>query len=202
GTLRDGNGQLGVVLSSIQSTTVKAGATLDMNDSPQNAIVNLSGDGTVLIGVNPASTLLLQSGNPNTGAPGSNLFAGVIAGAGGVEVGPFNIPNAGKTIFTGTNTYTGGTRIEGNTTLQLGNGGTTGSIIGNVVFLTPDPGAPTPGQLVFDRSNTYTFDGIISGPGSVAQNGGGTTVLTATSSYTGATTVNAGTLIVNGSIAS
>jgi autotransporter-associated beta strand protein len=202
GTLRDGNGQLGVVLSSIQSTTVKAGATLDMNDSPQNAIVNLSGDGRVLIGVNPASTLLLQSGNPSTGAPGSNLFAGVIAGAGGVEVGPFNIPNSGKTILTGTNTYTGGTRIEGNTTLQLGDGGTTGSIIGNVVFLTPDPGAPTPGQLIFNRSNTYTFDGIISGPGSVQQNGGGTTVLTATSSYTGATTVNAGTLIVNGSIAS
>ncbi|MFA1013685.1 autotransporter-associated beta strand repeat-containing protein, partial [Pseudomonas tremae] len=38
----------------------------------------------------------------------------------------------GTTILTGTNTYTGGTTISGGT-LQIGNGGTQGSIVGNVV---------------------------------------------------------------------
>ena len=34
-------------------------------------------------------------------------------------------------MLTGTNTYSGGTTIDAGT-LQLGNGGTTGSIVGNV----------------------------------------------------------------------
>ena len=57
-------------------------------------------------------------------------------------------------------------------------------------------------MLVFNRSDTYTFDGAISGPGQVVQFGTGKTILTAVSTYTGPTFVNAGTLSVNGSIAS
>jgi subtilase-type serine protease len=57
-------------------------------------------------------------------------------------------------------------------------------------------------MLVFNRSDTYTFDGAISGPGQVVQFGSGKTVLTAVNTYTGATTIHAGTLSVNGSIAS
>ena len=41
----------------------------------------------------------------------------------------------------------------------------------------------------------------ISGGGEFQQNGPGTTILTAINTYTGATTVNAGALVVNGSIA-
>jgi autotransporter-associated beta strand protein len=57
-------------------------------------------------------------------------------------------------------------------------------------------------MLVFNRSDTYTFDGAISGPGQVVQFGTGKTVLTAVNTYSGPTFVNAGTLSVNGSIAS
>jgi autotransporter-associated beta strand protein len=103
-------------------------------------------------------------------------------------------PGTSTTIFTGTNTYTGGTEICQCTTLQLGNGGTTGSIVGDIAL---------GGTLVFNRSNTYSFDGTISddGPetGKVVQNGPGTLILTGTNSYSGGTTVNAGTLsITNG----
>ena len=63
----------------------------------------------------------------------------------------------GTLTLTGANTYTGGTTITAGT-LQLGNGGTTGSITGNVV---------NNGALVFNRSDTLTFAGVISGTGAL-----------------------------------
>ena len=114
-------------------------------------------------------------------------FGGVISGTGAVQqIG------TGTTVLLGDNTYAGGTTINAGT-LQLGNGGTTGSITGNVTDNS---------ILAFDRSNVLTFGGVISGTGSVQQNGPGTTVLDGKNTYTGATTVNAGSLIVDGSIAS
>ena len=86
--------------------------------------------------------------------------------------------------LTGTNTYTGGTTISAGT-LQLGNGGASGSIVGNVV---------DNGTLAFDRSDAVTSGGVISGPGSVIQAGTGTTILTADNTYTGGTTITGGTL--------
>jgi autotransporter-associated beta strand protein len=91
--------------------------------------------------------------------------------------------------------------------MVLGNGGAgAGSIMGNVAFCN-DAGNPqcdpsTNKALAFNRSDTYAFGGVISGPGQVMQAGTGATVLTGTNTYTGATAVNAGALIVNGSIAS
>ena len=88
--------------------------------------------------------------------------------------------------LSGTNTYTGGTTITAGT-LQLGNGTTTGSILGDVV---------NNATLAFNRSNAYQFDGVISGSGVVQQNGVGTTTLTAVNSYGGGTTINAGKLSI------
>ena len=108
-------------------------------------------------------------------------FAGVISGTGSVaQIGP------GTTILTADNTYTGGTAISLGT-LQLGNGGTSGSILGDVT---------DNGTLAFDRSDVVTFPGVISGIGSVAQIGPGVTILNADNPYAGVTTVNAGTLVV------
>jgi fibronectin-binding autotransporter adhesin len=87
----------------------------------------------------------------------------------------------------GANTHSGGTTISAGT-LQVGNGGTSGSIIGNVV---------DNGTLSFNRSNTLSFGGVISGTGSLEQNGSGSTILSGINSYTGGTIVNAGTLTVN-----
>jgi fibronectin-binding autotransporter adhesin len=69
----------------------------------------------------------------------------------------------------------------------LGNGGTSGSVVGNIT----DNGA-----LAFNRSDTVSFTAMISGSGTVAQNGSGMVVLTAANTYSGGTTVNAGTLVV------
>ena len=121
------------------------------------------------------AVLTNQSANPATGWHGTSLTkAGM-----------------GTLILTGTNSYTGGTTISAGT-LQLGNGGTTGAIVGDVV---------NDGVLAFNRSDALTFAGSISGHGAVEQTGSGTTILTGTNSYTGATNIDAGTLEVNGSIA-
>ena len=98
--------------------------------------------------------------------------------------GAFQQRGTGTTILTGDNTYTGGTTITAGT-LQLGNGGTTGSIVGDV---------PNNGTFAFNRSNTLAFGGVISGTGAFQQNGAGTTILTADNTYTGGTTISAGTL--------
>jgi autotransporter-associated beta strand protein/VCBS repeat-containing protein len=69
--------------------------------------------------------------------------------------------------------------------LQIGDGGTSGSIIGSVT---------DNGIFAFDLSDSYTFGGVISGDGEFLQRGAGTTILTAANTYTGGTTINAGTL--------
>jgi outer membrane autotransporter protein len=110
----------------------------------------------------------------------------------------------GTLTIAGDASYTGGTTIFGGA-LQLGTGGSSGSILGNVAFCgdasNPLCDASTNKMLVFNRSDTYTFDGAISGPGQVVQFGSGKTILTAVNTYSGPTFVNGGTLSVNGSIA-
>ena len=114
------------------------------------------------------------------------LVPGEISGTGAVEQN-----GTGTTVLSADNTYLGGTTINFGT-LQLGNGGTTGSILGDVT---------NDGILAFNRSNDYIFDGVISGTGGVRQIGSGITTLTANSSgLTGLSQVVAGTLEVNGSL--
>jgi len=115
---------------------------------------------------------------------GTQVTAGyAISGAGSVSQ-----TGAGTTVMTGDNTYTGGTTISAGT-LQIGAGGTTGSIVGKV---------SNAGTLVFDRSNTLTFNGTISGTGQVQQIGSGTLELTGANSYEGGTLIGGGTLKVAG----
>ncbi len=121
----------------------------------------------------------------NQGFAGTH--SGMISGAGSLAKN-----GSGTVIFTADNTYSGSTTISAGV-LQLGNGGVTGSIVGNVT---------DNAVLAINRSNAYTFAGVILGTGAFQQNGGGTTDLTAINGYSGATSVNGGTLQIDGSIAS
>jgi autotransporter-associated beta strand protein len=106
-------------------------------------------------------------------------YVHVISGTGTVTKN-----GSGILTLTGANTYTGGTSINAGT-LSIGNGGTIGSIVGNVT---------NSASMVFNRSDDTTFDGKISGTGSVAKQGTGRLILTGANTYTGTTTVSAGTL--------
>jgi autotransporter-associated beta strand protein len=101
----------------------------------------------------------------------------------------------GNLILTGENTYTGGTLInQGN--LQIGDGGTAGSISGDVVMASAGDSFR---QLIFNRSDNLTFSGKISGSGSLLKQGAGTLVLSGLISYSGSTTVSGGALVLSNS---
>ncbi|APY15261.1 autotransporter outer membrane beta-barrel domain-containing protein [Brucella sp. 10RB9214] len=94
----------------------------------------------------------------------------------------------GTLVLTGSGTYAGGSIIKEGT-LQLGDGGTSGSITGDVA---------NDGTLAFKHVDMFSFDGVISGNGDVRQLGEGITVFTHKSDYTGSTVVEAGTLAAGG----
>ncbi|MGC3960150.1 MAG: autotransporter-associated beta strand repeat-containing protein, partial [Verrucomicrobiota bacterium] len=86
-------------------------------------------------------------------------------------------------VLLNNNTYTNGTTINDGT-LQIGNGGATGSLgIGDIT---------NHGTLAISRSDTYTITNVISGTGKLNQVGGGTTVLTADNTYFGGTSISNG----------
>ena len=191
-------------------------ATLAFNRSDALTVANdISGTGalsqvgagtTILTGTNTytggttISAGTLQVGNGGTtGTLGSGAvvdnatlafnrsdavtYAGVISGTGALTQA-----GAGTTILTGSNSYTGGTTISAGT-LQIGGGGTTGSLVGNVT---------DNAVLAFNRSDNVDFSGAISGTGGLTKHGAGALTLSGTNTYSGATSVKAGALFVNG----
>ncbi|MBZ9849786.1 autotransporter outer membrane beta-barrel domain-containing protein [Mesorhizobium sp. CA14] len=137
-----------------------------------------------------AGNVTFVSSPANRAVVFDQAFDGVYAGTMSGDGALFK-DGAGTATLTGANTYTGGTTIMDGT-LQIGDGGTAGSIAGNIV---------NNGTLSFNRSDAYTFAGEISGSGIIRQLGDGRTTLTGNSAgFTGATTIAAGTLAVNGSL--
>ncbi|MFY7817860.1 MAG: beta strand repeat-containing protein [Akkermansiaceae bacterium] len=158
----------------------------------------------------------------NSGTGLTNSYAGNIGnGAGALALTKIG---AGTQVLTGTNTHSGITSINAGTlevsggtalpdtgavsiantlgaTLKLSANETIGALAGGgVIGGTVDLQANI--LSVGDDSNT-TFDGVIEGSGgSLTKQGAGAFTLTNSQSYTGQTTINAGKLIVNGSISS
>ena len=163
--------------------------------------------GTGLVNVNSAKGLTLSGALSNGGA-------GTLA---------LTQSGTGTTILTGANTYSGATTVSAGT-LQIGDGSTTGDQFprqhrGHRHRLgQPGPGpangqnfsnavalnsATTALKALNSTGTTLKLSGVISGAGAFNQNGTGTTVLAGgvTETYTGATNINAGTLEVDGTLA-
>jgi autotransporter-associated beta strand protein len=176
GALR--GGAVNAFSPNVAVSLVTAGS-LDLGGFNQT-IGSLAGDSTGVVTTSGGAVSL------TTGNAASTTFAGTIQdGAGTLAL---NKVGAGVFTLAGTNTYTGGTTINGGT-LQIGDGGMTGSILGSVT---------DNATLAFDRSNAMIFSGVISGSGAVNQIGAGTTTLTAANAYTGGTMISGGTLALSG----
>lgn len=166
--------------------------------------------GTLSVGNNGALGLgnLNVSGNASlrAGVPGISLNNAISLGASlsldvasnmtlsGAITGTGSLTKNGTGTLTlaGLNSYSGVTTINAGT-LQVGNGGATGSISGDVV---------NHATIVFNRSASSTYGGMISGTGSLIKNGAGTLTLTGTNNFGGVTVINDGVLQIGDGSAS
>ncbi len=93
----------------------------------------------------------------------------------------------------GLNTYSGNIVINAGS-VQFGGGGTGGTF--------PPTGSVTNnGNLIFNHSDNLTVPNVISGTGTLTKNSSDVLTLTGPNSFSGATIVNTGTLLVNGALA-
>lgn len=140
--------------------------------------------------------------------------SGTISIANNIQGAGVNIAVGGNTglILSGNNTFSGTVNIFTGSTLSIVNGAlpSTGVVLtlsggtlnaresialANSVVLTDQDGIFT--QIA---GTSLTLDQLASGPGGITQAGPGTLILNAANSYVGATFVNGGSLLVNGSI--
>ncbi|MBK3744942.1 autotransporter outer membrane beta-barrel domain-containing protein [Paraburkholderia aspalathi] len=169
-----GNGKL----SASSGITVDGTLSIAAIENSETSIQNLIGsqEGKILLG---DKTLGITDGQ-------SSEFKGEISGTGALHV------SGGKQILSGSNSYTGGTAIDNGATLQVGNGGTTGSIEGPVDLI---------GTLAFTRADQITSNNILTGNGTLELTGAGATILAANSpDFVGTTNLRYGTLITNQSL--
>jgi autotransporter-associated beta strand protein len=196
-----------VQTASINSLKLSAAATVTID--PQQTLTLTSGGLLVPANASGSSTI---TGGTLMGAASADLIVHQNHAINTLTIGSVIADNTGATaltksgqgslILTGNNTYTGPTYINGQTissgsgtapglfqagTLQLGTGGTSGSI-------SASSGVTNNANLAFNRSDPITFDLPISGKGALKVLAGNVT-LTGNNSYSGATIIS-GTLQV------
>jgi autotransporter-associated beta strand protein len=204
GTITVSNGTSNIIASSVNrilqlnNLNALSNATLNLDAAQASPVSFASAVNTAPFNVGAlagkaAQTLTDTAGSPITLSAGGNnantTYTGVLMDGGNlVKVG------SGTLTMTGANTYYGTTTISSGT-VQLGNGGTGGSLAaGNTLTLN--------GTLTINRNNTV-MQGVdfssspITGTGSLTQAGAGTTTLNAANNYSGATLVSAGKLVVS-----
>lgn len=145
----------------------------------------VTGQALTLNGAGGNTSIRVGDGSPAGASHSATIAAELTGGSRLVK------NDLGTLILTGANSYTGGTTVA-NGALQIGNGGASGSITGDVL---------NNATLAFNRSDNHSFGGAITGNGAIRQIGSGKTELTGDSSgFAGATTVENGTLAVNGQL--
>ena len=142
------------------------GTTIDLGSKLSGTTDSIQGDI-----VDNGALIFLQNTN--------GTYAGNISGTGSVEV-----VTAGTTRFTGLNSYSGGTTVDGGAILI----GTTDSLQGNF---------NNSGQVIFNQATSGTYSGNMSGAGSVEINSSGVPItFSGTNSYVGGTTIVTGSTLI------
>ncbi|WNJ89690.1 autotransporter domain-containing protein [Bosea sp. 685] len=168
------------------------------NVSVANAIVL---DGTISVVTNN-NTLSLTGAISGVGRLDKNNGGTLNLSGDSNFAGGFGL-NAG-TLGIGSNTAVGVGQLSvatGSTVVALGN-----VTLANAIRLNPSAGFGTANPIFDTGANTLTLNGVISGqavgieqtPYGITKNGSGTLVLNGANTYSGATVVNAGKLVVGG----
>lgn len=187
-------------------TTASGGGTVIIAEDANLGTGTVSLDGGTL-SVTGATTVdnavALGAAHGTLSTSADVTLSGVLSGAGNLTK-----DGTGTLTLTGTNTYAGTTTISGGTLsiaadANLGGGALT--INGGTLTLsgsTSVDNAITLGAShgTLDNGANLTLTGVISGAGNLTKTGAGTLTLTETNTYSGTTTVSAGTLAVDGAI--
>ncbi|WP_283809989.1 autotransporter outer membrane beta-barrel domain-containing protein [Bradyrhizobium forestalis] len=165
-------------------------------------------------GFTTSRSVTLNAGGGTFDTNGNNAtLGGAISGTGGLtKSGAGTLTLSGTSTYGGTTTVNAGTlragaanafssasavTVNAGATLGLNNFGQSIGSLAGAGNVTLGTAALTTGG---DNTST-TFSGAISGTGGLTKTGSGTFTPTGTSTYTAATTINGGTLEVDGSIA-
>ncbi len=192
-----------LTLGAAAGATAFSGTISDGGAANAISLVKSGGATQVLAGDNSYSGSTTISGGIlqiGSGGASGSLGAGPVANNASLVLNRSNaltVPNpisgtggltqagSGTAILTGGNSYSGTTAISSGV-LQVGNGGTTGSLgTGPVV---------NNASLVFSRSDALAVPNAISGTGSLTMAGPGTLTLSGTNTYDGPTLISQGTL--------
>jgi autotransporter-associated beta strand protein/T5SS/PEP-CTERM-associated repeat protein len=147
--------------------------------------INLNAGGTLSIGAGGTTGELITNGDfTYNGTLIFNRTAGYTYSGNLGGSGSLIKQGSNALLLTGTNTYNGTTTINAGT-LQIGNSSLPGSLVSNVI---------NNAILDFKSSNNQTYGGQISGSGALNKRQGGTLILSGNNTYTGDTTIYAGTL--------
>ncbi|CAN5383688.1 hypothetical protein BH09VER1_BH09VER1_07200 [soil metagenome] len=161
-----------------------------------HSILNNSTSATLVIGVeqNQNSAAATTALNLTYGGAGNiNVTAPInVTSSGGLRTVNVIKQDSGTLTMSSTNGYNGTTTISGGV-LQLGNGGTSGSLDGTTAITDN-------ALLVLNRTDASTISVGITGTGALTQIGSGTTILSGANTFTGTTTISAGTLQVGNGV--
>lgn len=170
-------GEAGIVNNDLVQQTFNCTMLLRSSQCWDAGFGGIRATGSINTGTASPGNLLVVDGS------GSSLFSGAVTGTGGLSK-----DGSGTLTLSGTNSYSGKTFILDGS-LQIGNGGSTGTLGSNEVV--------NDAVLIFNRNNDFFVGNLISGTGSLVKLGGGNLTLTNTNTYTGSTIVSAGMLTVD-----
>ena len=181
---KDGSGTLALNYYSVTDSSAGTTGVITINDGALVVSRNNhlgTTDGETIVGngaeLRIGSYLSIAENITNNGSVSFDLgtYSGSMSGSGYLEKS-----ETGTLTLSGTNTYSGGTTVNAGTLV-----GTTDSLQGNI---------SNDGTVRFDQSTDGTYSSVMSGSGSLEKAGSGTLTLGGMNTYSGGTTVIAGTL--------